>query len=78
MQVLNYSLLMTTITGTILSKSKRIAKKRGGGWPAVRYSLKLGNLAMFYPEANAIVPAILDQKSKTPSFKRVVVTLNKV
>ena len=24
-----------------MGKSKRIAKKRGGGWPAVTYSLKL-------------------------------------
>ncbi len=31
-----------------------------------------GNIAMYYPEANAIVPRRLDSRSKTPAFKSVV------
>src|SRR5947207_2414420 len=30
-----------------------------------------GNLAMYYPEANALVPRRLDDRSKTPAFKSV-------
>ncbi|MFQ5630629.1 MAG: FdhF/YdeP family oxidoreductase [bacterium] len=33
--------------------------------------IRPGNLAMYYPEANAIVPAKVDPHSKTPTFKRV-------
>ena len=43
---------------------------------AVAARIREGNVAMFYPEANVIVPAILDPKSKTPAFKRVEVTLS--
>lgn len=31
-----------------------------------------GNLAMYYPEANAIVPRRIDERSKTPAFKSIV------
>jgi len=34
--------------------------------------LRPGNLAMYYPEANALVPRALDARSKTPAFKSVV------
>jgi molybdopterin-dependent oxidoreductase alpha subunit len=34
-----------------------------------------GNLAMYYPEANALVPRKLDPRSKTPAFKSVAATL---
>jgi anaerobic selenocysteine-containing dehydrogenase len=34
-----------------------------------------GNLAMYYPEANAIVPRKVDPASGTPAFKSVVATL---
>lgn len=30
-----------------------------------------GNIAMYFPEANVLVPTNLDQKSKTPSFKSI-------
>jgi molybdopterin-dependent oxidoreductase alpha subunit len=33
--------------------------------------LRPGNLAMYYPEANALVPRRLDPRSKTPAFKSV-------
>ena len=37
--------------------------------------IKPGNAAMYYPEANAIVPRRIDPLSKTPAFKCVVVTV---
>jgi len=37
--------------------------------------LKPGNLAMYYPEANALVPRRLDARSKTPAFKSVAARL---
>jgi anaerobic selenocysteine-containing dehydrogenase len=33
--------------------------------------IRPGNLAMYYPEANALVPRRLDPRSKTPAFKSV-------
>ncbi len=36
------------------------------------------SLAMYYPEANALVPPRLDPESKTPGFKSVPVTLRKL
>jgi molybdopterin-dependent oxidoreductase alpha subunit len=37
--------------------------------------LRPGNLAMYYPEANALVPRRLDPRSKTPAFKSVAARL---
>jgi anaerobic selenocysteine-containing dehydrogenase len=37
--------------------------------------IKPGNAAMYYPEANVLVPAIVDPASKTPAFKSVLVTV---
>jgi len=34
--------------------------------------IRAGNLAMYYPEANALVPRRLDERSKTPAFKSVL------
>jgi molybdopterin-dependent oxidoreductase alpha subunit len=39
--------------------------------------LRPGNLAMYYPEANAIVPRRIDPASGTPAFKSVVARLSK-
>ena len=36
-----------------------------------------GSLAMYYPEANALVPRKLDTRSKTPAFKSIAVRLLK-
>lgn len=33
--------------------------------------IRAGNLAMYYPEANALVPRRIDPRSKTPAFKSV-------
>ena len=37
-----------------------------------------GNLAMYYPEANAIVPRKVDPQSGTPAFKSVVARLERI
>ena len=34
--------------------------------------IRPGNLAMYFPEANAIVPARVDPRSGTPAFKSIV------
>lgn len=39
--------------------------------------IRAGNAAMYYPEANVLVPRGLDPKSKTPAFKGLVVTIQK-
>jgi anaerobic selenocysteine-containing dehydrogenase len=39
--------------------------------------IRTGNLAMYYPEANVLVPRALDPQSKTPAFKSVAVTLER-
>ncbi len=39
--------------------------------------IRAGNVAMYYPEANAIVPRRLDERSKTPAFKSVAVRIEK-
>jgi anaerobic selenocysteine-containing dehydrogenase len=35
--------------------------------------IRPGNAAMYYPEANVLVPPKLDPRSKTPAFKHVAV-----
>jgi anaerobic selenocysteine-containing dehydrogenase len=37
--------------------------------------IRAGNAAMYYPEANALVPRTVDPRSKTPAFKCVLVTV---
>ena len=37
--------------------------------------IRSGNVAMYYPEANAIVPGKLDPQSHTPVFKRIAVEI---
>jgi len=39
--------------------------------------LRPGNLAMYYPEANVLVPRTLDPRSKTPAFKSIRVRLRR-
>jgi anaerobic selenocysteine-containing dehydrogenase len=36
-----------------------------------------GNVAMYYPEANTLVPRRLDPQSKTPAFKCIPATITK-
>jgi anaerobic selenocysteine-containing dehydrogenase len=37
--------------------------------------IRAGNAAMYYPEANVLVPRDIDPESRTPAFKQVVVTI---
>lgn len=39
------------------------------------FEIRAGNALMYYPEANTLVPAMTDSRSKTPAFKNVLVTL---
>ncbi|MCH2135330.1 MAG: FdhF/YdeP family oxidoreductase [Phycisphaerales bacterium] len=43
---------------------------------ARRYDLPPGNAAMYYPEANVLVPRTSDPLSRTPAFKGVVATID--
>ncbi|MFO0837480.1 MAG: FdhF/YdeP family oxidoreductase [Phycisphaerae bacterium] len=38
--------------------------------------IRAGNAAMYYPEANVLVPAVADPQSRTPAFKSVLVTVS--
>lgn len=40
--------------------------------------IRQGNVAMYFPEANILVPGKVDPQLKTPSFKRTSVTINKI
>ena len=40
--------------------------------------IRAGNLAMFYPEANVLVPRRLDGRSRTPAFKSVLARVEAV
>jgi molybdopterin-dependent oxidoreductase alpha subunit len=40
--------------------------------------IRPGNLAMYYPEANALVPRRIDARSKTPAFKSVVARVRRM
>ena len=42
-----------------------------------RFDLRPGNLMVYYPEANILIPRATDPRSKTPAFKSVVVELEK-
>jgi molybdopterin-dependent oxidoreductase alpha subunit len=41
------------------------------------YPIKPGNVMMYYPEANVLVPKSIDPDSKTPSFKSIEITVTK-
>ena len=47
------------------------------GQRAVAYPVKEGNIMMYYPESNILVPRNSDPQSKTPSFKSIEVILEK-
>ena len=61
-----------------LAEGQRVRVMSESGAMNVRVALvdiRVGNCAMYYPEANALVPARLDKRSKTPAFKSVAVTV---
>ncbi len=47
------------------------------GQKLVPYPITPGNIMMYFPEANVLVPRTADPQSRTPSFKSVDVTLEK-
>ncbi len=51
--------------------------RAGGGLAAVQYTLKQArparNVAMYSPEANALIPRCIDPASGTPAFKSAAV-----
>jgi molybdopterin-dependent oxidoreductase alpha subunit len=63
-----------------LAHGQRVRVKSGTGEMAGMLvqafaDIRPGNAAMYYPEANALVPRAIDPLSKTPAFKCVVVTI---
>ena len=40
--------------------------------------IRAGNLAMYYPEANVLVPKRIDKQSGTPAFKSVLARIARV
>jgi anaerobic selenocysteine-containing dehydrogenase len=53
-------------------------KSESGEMPNVivrEFDIPAGNCAMYYPEANVLIPRIADPSSKTPAFKSAVVTI---
>ena len=41
------------------------------------YDIRAGNALMYFPETNVLVPTTTDERSKTPAFKSVLVTVVK-
>ena len=39
------------------------------------FDIPVGNLLTYFPEANVLIPKTTDQRSKTPSYKSVLVEL---
>ncbi|MFQ5479165.1 MAG: FdhF/YdeP family oxidoreductase [Candidatus Binatia bacterium] len=61
-----------------LDEGDRVVVESATGSLAVSVALvdiRPGNLAMYFPEANVLVPRRLDPRSRTPAFKSVSVTL---
>jgi molybdopterin-dependent oxidoreductase alpha subunit len=42
------------------------------------FDIRAGNVLVYYPEANVLVPSVIDPLSKTPSFKSIDVTIEAV
>ncbi|MBU6245431.1 MAG: FdhF/YdeP family oxidoreductase [Actinomycetales bacterium] len=57
--------------------AKVIVSSSAGSMPAIVavVDISAGSVAMYYPEANAIVPRSIDPKSLTPAFKSVAVRI---
>jgi molybdopterin-dependent oxidoreductase alpha subunit len=47
------------------------------GLKITAFAIKSGNILMYYPEANVLVPRRHDNQSKTPSFKSIQVRVNR-
>ena len=40
------------------------------------FDIRAGNVAMYYPESNVLIPSTVDPLSKTPAFKSIAVTID--
>jgi anaerobic selenocysteine-containing dehydrogenase len=64
-----------------VAESGRVTVKNATGTmtalKAVAYPIKEGNIMLYYPEINIVVPRDSDTQSKTPSFKSIEVILEK-
>ena len=62
-----------------LTRDQRVTVRSGAGEllrQLVRpFDIRPGNAAMYYPEANVLVPRDVDPRSRTPAFKSVVIEL---
>jgi anaerobic selenocysteine-containing dehydrogenase len=43
------------------------------GLTLARFDIKPGNVMTYFPEANVLIPQTIDDRSRTPTFKNVVV-----
>lgn len=60
----NQTVNLTTATGSMQ------------GLKVKPYDIRPGNIMVYYPEANQLIPRAVDARSKTPGFKSVVVELS--
>lgn len=63
-----------------LSEGDRVVvETEAGSLPAhvAIVEIRPGNIAMYYPEANVLVPRRLDPRSKTPAFKSVAASIRR-
>ena len=63
-----------------IAEGDRVVVSTEAGRMAVRAAfidIRPGNLAMYYPEANVLVPRRIDPKSGTPAFKSIVARLER-
>ena len=62
-----------------IQEGERVTVKNATGildnQEVVEYPIKAGNVMMYYPEANILVPREYDNKSRTPSFKSIDVKI---
>jgi molybdopterin-dependent oxidoreductase alpha subunit len=64
-----------------LKEDEPVTVRTDSGQMTVRVSITdiaPGSLAMYYPEANILVPRLLDSRSKTPAFKSIAASLEPV
>ncbi|HUP64766.1 MAG TPA: FdhF/YdeP family oxidoreductase [Thermoanaerobaculia bacterium] len=64
-----------------LAEGERVVVRTAAGEmeASVAYiEIRPGNVAMYYPEANRLVPRMLDAKSKTPAFKSVAARIERL
>jgi anaerobic selenocysteine-containing dehydrogenase len=66
--------------GLVAEKPVRVRSEAGSIQVLARPydKIRAGNVLMYYPEANVLVPRHVDPASKTPAFKNVAVTVEAV